>query len=110
MIEHLANLVLFLTGYRLIYFTGECDVTEQATPLGEEENCLQLSIENPKVNEDNTDNLIEVLYGDRTRQRRRLLPGYSTDWIPVSEARQLRVRTPTASGQTVTITYSGTRI
>lgn len=106
----MSEIMLFLLGYRYVYFTGECAVGESPVQLGDEADCIQLSIENPSTNEDNTENAVEILYGDATRQRRRLKPGYNTEWIPASEARQLYVRTATGSGETCTITYSGTRL
>ncbi len=109
MLELFGQVVLFLLGFRRVYFTGELTVTDTARPLGDEIDLLQISLENPSLNNDGSQSEVEIFYGDKTRQRRNLRPGFNTEWIPVSEARQLYART-ISPGQTTTITYSGIRI
>ena len=90
------------------FFTEEADVTVTASPLEVTTRpCLLVSLENPLATNTGAANTTEIYYGGSSRQRRRLLPGQSTEWIPVREASQLWVRLQeNPPVQILRITYS----
>ncbi len=76
------------------FFAGETEANAfSGVPLADgNKPILSVSIENPFINEQNEVNKFDVLFGDSSRQRRRLSPGQSTDWIPVVSLDQVFVR------------------
>lgn len=76
------------------FFAGETEANAfSGVPLADgNKPILYVSLENPFVNEQNEVNKFDLLFGDSSRQRRRLSPGQSTEWIPVVSLDQVFVK------------------
>jgi hypothetical protein len=65
----------------------------EARPLGDSIAIEWVVIRCPRWNDDGTANAVEIVYGDKGRQRFDLLPGNSSDPLPFKDLSEVRVKT-----------------
>lgn len=79
--------------YQLPDFQGEITCTEVALTIQETQlgrgGCYFVKLENPDADEEGASNSLDILWGNKSVQRHRLVSGQSTEWFPVSSLDQL---------------------
>lgn len=89
MIKEATKYAAQLTGE---FYQNEVVVTEKPRQLPDDQ-AVFVKLGNPQILDDNSENIVEVFYGDRDRQRHRLQPGTDTELLPIRNLRDIFIKT-----------------